>query len=95
MGKFKEISLFNFKENIEKFRQLTLKIKSPKETGKTFVASNAKLKANYFSKFVLIYQLFQMTLACVLNLLDNKPGIYSARWAKKYGSFHTEQWKLF
>ena len=34
-GKFKEIS-FNIKKNIKKFNPLSLKIKSPKETGKTF-----------------------------------------------------------
>ena len=42
-----------------------LKIKSPKETGKTFYA-NSKLKANYFSKFTN-YQLFLMTQAYALK----------------------------
>ena len=48
-GKFKEIS-FLLTKKIKKISPKTLKIKSPRETGKTF-ESNAKLKAKYFSKF--------------------------------------------
>ena len=48
-GKFKEIS-YLLSKKIKKVSPIKLKIKSPKETGKTF-ASNANLKAKYFSKF--------------------------------------------
>ena len=46
-GKFKEIS-YLISKRINKISPKKLKIKSPKETGKTFSA-NAKLKVNYFS----------------------------------------------
>ena len=47
-GKFKEISkLINKK--IKKISPKSLKIKAPKETGKTF-RSNSELKANFFFK---------------------------------------------
>ena len=45
-GKYKEISQLLPKE-IKKVSPINLKIKSPKETGKSFLA-NSKLKANYF-----------------------------------------------
>ena len=48
-GKFKEIS-FLLSKKYQKISPKLLKIGSPKETGKTFIA-NSKLKAKYFSKF--------------------------------------------
>ena len=47
-GKFREISKL-VRKNIYKISPKTLKIKAPKETGKTF-KSNSELKANYFLK---------------------------------------------
>ena len=49
-GKFNEIS-YLLSKKIKKISPIKLKIKSPKETGKTF-SSNARLKAKYFSKFI-------------------------------------------
>ena len=49
-GKFKEIAYLVSKK-FKKISPVTLKIKSPKETGKTFI-SNSKLKVKFFSKFV-------------------------------------------
>ena len=83
-GKFIEISHLIAKK-IKKISPVKLKIKSPKETGKTFKA-NAKLKANYFSKFI-DYPVISDDSGLCIKALNNKPGIYSARWAKKYGSF--------
>jgi len=48
-GKFREIS-FLLTKKIKKISPIKLKIKSPKETGKTF-SENSKIKANYFSNF--------------------------------------------
>ena len=48
-GKFKEIS-YLISKKIKKVSPVKLKIKSPKETGKTFLA-NSRLKVNFFSKF--------------------------------------------
>ena len=83
-GKFKEIS-YLISKKIKKVSPIKLKIKSPKETGKTFL-SNAKLKAKYFSKFTELPVISDDSGLCI-KVLKGKPGIYSARWAKKYGSF--------
>ena len=83
-GKFKEIS-YLLPKKIKKISPIKLKVKSPKETGKTFL-SNAKLKAKYFSKFTELPVISDDSGLCI-KVLGGKPGIYSARWAKKYGSF--------
>ena len=83
-GKFKEISHL-LPKKIKKISPIKLKVKSPKETGKTFI-SNAKLKVKYFSKFTELPVISDDSGLCI-KALKGKPGIYSARWAKKYGSF--------
>ena len=83
-GKFKEISYLITKK-IKKISPIKLQIKSPKETGKTFSA-NSKLKAKYFSRFTKLPVISDDSGLCI-KALGGKPGIYSARWAKKYGSF--------
>ena len=83
-GKFKEIA-YLISKKYKKVSPLSLKIKSPKETGKTF-SSNSKLKVNFFSKFVN-YPVISDDSGLCINALNNKPGIYSARLAKKYGGF--------
>ena len=83
-GKFKEIS-YLLSKKIKKISPVSLKIKSPKETGKTFIA-NSKLKANYFSKFVNFSVISDDSGLCIKSL-NNKPGVYSARLAKKKGGF--------
>ena len=83
-GKFKEIS-YLLPKKIKKISPIKFKVKSPKETGKTFI-SNAKLKVKYFSKFTELPVISDDSGLCI-KALKGKPGIYSARWAKKYGSF--------
>ena len=83
-GKFKEIS-YLISKKIKKISPVKLKIKSPKETGKTFSA-NAVLKVNYFSRFTDLPVISDDSGLCI-HALGGKPGIYSARWAKKYGNF--------
>ena len=83
-GKFKEIS-YLLSKKIKKISPIQMKIKSPKETGKTFVA-NSILKAKYFCKHSKIISLSDDS-GLAVDCLNGKPGIYSARWAKKYGSF--------
>ena len=83
-GKFKEISYLLSKE-IKKISPKKLKIKSPKETGKTFSA-NSILKANYFAKFSNLPVISDDSGLCI-NALGGKPGIYTARWAKKYKGY--------
>ena len=83
-GKFREIS-YLISNKYKKISPITLKIKSPKETGKNF-RSNANLKANFFSKFV-DYPVISDDSGLCIKALNNKPGIYSARLAKKCGGF--------
>ena len=84
-GKFREIS-YLLSKKIKKISPQSLGLKSPKETGKTFQA-NARLKANFFSKFTNFPVISDDSGLCIESL-GEKPGIYSARWAKKYGSFN-------
>ena len=83
-GKFKEIAYLLTKK-YKKISPTSLKIKSPKETGKSFV-SNSKLKVNFFSKYVN-YPVISDDSGLCIQALHGKPGIYSARLAKKHGSF--------
>ena len=83
-GKFKEIS-YLLSKKIRKVSPIKLKIKSPKETGKTFF-TNSKLKAKYFSRFTKLPVISDDSGLCI-KVLEKKPGIHSARWARKHGSF--------
>ncbi len=83
-GKFTEIA-YLISKKYKKISPIALKIRSPKETGKTFI-SNSKLKARYFSRFVN-YPVISDDSGLCIKSLKNKPGIYSARLAKKKGSF--------
>ena len=84
IGKFREIS-FLLNKKIKKISPNSLEIKSPKETGNTFLA-NAKLKAKYFSKHVNFPVISDDSGLCI-KALNGNPGIYSARLAKRHGSF--------
>ena len=83
-GKFKEIS-YLISKKYKKISPISLKIKSPKETGRTFIA-NSRLKVKFFSKFV-DYPVISDDSGLCIKALNNNPGIYSARMAKKHGSF--------
>ncbi len=83
-GKFREIAYLLSKKS-KKISPILLKIKSPKETGKSF-NSNSRLKVKYFSKYV-DYPVISDDSGLCIKALGNKPGIYSARLAKKHGSF--------
>jgi len=90
-GKIKEIS-YLLNKKIKKTSPVQLKIKSPIENGKNF-KSNSELKAKYFfqkSKIITISDDSGLCIEC----LNNKPGIYSARWAKKYGGFKQAMLKI-
>ena len=83
-GKFKEIAYLISKKYI-KISPKSLKINSPKETGKTFKA-NSKLKVTYFSKFVDLPVISDDSGLCIKSM-NQKPGIFSARLAKQKGGF--------
>ena len=83
-GKYREIS-YLISKKFKKISPISLKLASPKEIGKTF-HENSKLKAIYFSKYVN-YPVISDDSGLCIKSLNNKPGIHSARLAKKYGSF--------
>ena len=83
-GKFKEIA-YLISRKFKKISPAELKIRSPKETGKTF-SSNSKLKVNFFSKFVKFPVISDDSGLCI-KALNNKPGVHSARLAQKKGGF--------
>ena len=68
-------------------------LKSPKENGKTF-RENSLIKASFFSK--------KSKQICMsddsgleINVLNNQPGIYSARWGGKNNNFDLAIKKVF
>tara|TARA_A100001011_G_C14258473_1_gene821218 strand:+ start:300 stop:875 length:576 start_codon:yes stop_codon:yes gene_type:complete len=84
-GKFKEIASL-LPKKYKKISPLELKIKSPKETGNSF-KSNAKLKVKFFSEYVN-YAVISDDSGLCIKALNNRPGIFSARLAKKHGNFY-------
>tara|TARA_B100001057_G_scaffold125344_1_gene124042 strand:+ start:279 stop:881 length:603 start_codon:yes stop_codon:yes gene_type:complete len=80
VGKLKEIRDL-LPKSIKTYSTSDYKLKSPIENGKTFKA-NSLIKSKYFSK--------KTKLVCIaddsgleIDLLNKKPGIYSARWGGK------------
>ena len=90
-GKVKEIS-YLLNKKIKKISPIQLKIKSPIENGKNF-QSNSELKAKYFFRKSKIVTISDDSGLCI-DCLDGKPGIFSARWAKKYGGFNQAMLKI-
>ncbi len=91
-GKIREIRDL-LPKNYLIYTPLDYKLKSPKETGKTF-KQNSLIKAKYFSK--------KTGKICIaddsgleVDLLSKRPGIYSARWAGKKGNFNLAIKKVF
>ena len=83
-GKLKEITDL-LPKKIKIYSTADFKLKSPKEDGLTF-EENSLIKSKYFSK--------KTKLTCLaddsgieIDILNNDPGIYSARWGGKSGDF--------
>ena len=90
-GKFKELSNL-LPKKLKRLNPNQLGIKSPKETGHSFKA-NSLLKSIYFSKKSKLTVISDDS-GLSINCLSGNPGIYSARWAKKYGSFKKAMQKI-
>ncbi len=69
------------------------KLKSPKETGNTFL-KNSFLKSKYFSKKTGKNCLADDS-GLEIDILDKRPGIFSARWAGKKNNFNLAINKVF
>jgi XTP/dITP diphosphohydrolase len=70
-----------------------LKLKSPKENGKTF-KENSLIKAKFFSNKAKMICLADDS-GLEIDILDKKPGIFSSRWAGSKGNFNTAIKKVF
>ena len=75
------------------FSTKDFKLKSPKETGKSFL-KNSLIKAKFFSK--------KTNLICLaddsgleIDILNGKPGIFSARWGGAKSNFNKAISKVF
>jgi XTP/dITP diphosphohydrolase len=91
-GKYREISDL-LPKHIKTHSTSEYKLKSPKETGLTF-EENSIIKSKYFSK--------KTNLVCLaddsgleIDILNKKPGIYSARWGGKNGNFNKAIKKVY
>ena len=83
-GKLREIKSL-LPKRVKIYSTSKFHLKSPIENGKTF-KENSLIKSKYFSnKTGLICMADDSGLE--IDLLDKKPGIYSARWGGKYGDF--------
>ena len=76
-GKYKEIKDL-LPKYIKTHSTSEFKLKSPREDGLTFT-ENAIIKSKYFSKKTKIICLADDS-GLEIDILDKKPGIYSARW---------------
>ena len=83
-GKLQEIRDL-LPKRIETLSTSTFKIKSPKENGKTF-KENSLIKSKYFSKKVNLICLADDS-GIEIDILNKKPGIFSARWGGKNSNF--------
>ena len=91
-GKLREIKAL-LPKKIKIFSTSDFNLSSPKENGKTF-SENSLIKAKFFSK--------KSNQICMsddsgleIKLLDNQPGIFSARWGGKKNNFDLAIKKVF
>ena len=83
-GKLSEIKNL-LPKNIEIHSTSEFNLTSPIENGKTF-KENSLIKSKYFSKKTGLICLADDS-GLEIDLLDKKPGIYSARWGGSHGDF--------
>ena len=84
MGKLREIKSL-LPKNIEIYSSSDFNLKSPTENGKTF-KENSLIKSKYFSKKTGLICLADDS-GLEIDILDKKPGIYSARWGGRNADF--------
>ena len=92
IGKLREIRSL-IPKKIETFSTLDFNLKSTKENGKTF-KQNSIIKSKYFSKKTKLICLADDS-GLEIDILNKKPGIYSARWAGKNKDFKIAIDKVF
>jgi len=83
-GKYREIKDL-LPKYIKTYSTSEFKLKSPREDGATFT-ENSIIKSKYFSKKTKLICLADDS-GLEIDMLDKRPGIYSARWGGKKGDF--------
>jgi|TARA_B100001093_G_scaffold310673_1_gene296455 XTP/dITP diphosphohydrolase len=91
-GKLKEIRDL-LPKHIKIVSTSTFKLKSPKENGKTF-EENSLIKSKYFSQKTKLVCLADDS-GLEIDILNKRPGIYSARWGGKNSDFKKAIKKVF
>ena len=91
-GKLREIKDL-LPNNLKIFSPKDLKLKSPRENGKTF-RENSIIKAHFFSKKAKMVCLADDS-GLEIDILNKKPGIFSSRWAGKKQNFNFAIKKVF
>ena len=91
-GKLREIKAL-LPKNIITLPTSKFNLKSPKETGKTF-EENSLIKSKYFSKKTNLFCLADDS-GLEIDLLNQRPGIYSARWGGKNSDFNKAIKKVY
>ena len=91
-GKLREIKDL-LPKNLKIYSLKDLKLKSPKENGRSF-KENSLIKARFFSKKTKMICLADDS-GLEINVLNKKPGIFSSRWAGAKGNFNTAIKKVF
>ena len=91
-GKLREIRRL-LPKRIKTYSTSSFNLKSPRENGKNF-KENSLIKSKYFSK--------KSNLICLaddsgleIDILNKKPGIYSARWGGKKSDFNKAIKKVY
>ena len=91
-GKLKEIRDL-LPKSIKVFSTSKFKLNSPAENGKTF-AQNSIIKSKYFSKKTKLVCLADDS-GLEIDLLNKRPGIFSARWGGKNSDFNKAIKKVY
>jgi len=91
-GKYREICDL-LPNKVKKHSPKEFNILTPAETGKSF-EKNSYIKASYFSKKTNFICLSDDS-GLEINLLKNKPGIYSSRWSGNKNDFTLAIRKVF
>jgi len=91
-GKLREIKDL-LPKNITIYSPKYFKLKSPKESGKSF-KENSLIKAKFFSKKTGMICLADDS-GLEIDILNKKPGIFSSRWAGSKGNFNIAINKVF
>ena len=83
-GKIKEIKDL-LPKYIKTFSTYSYNLRSPKENGNTF-KENSLIKSKYFSKKTKMFCIADDS-GLEIDILDKRPGIFSARWGGKNSDF--------